>query len=398
MKNNRAFITIFLIVFIDLFGFGVILPLLPFIAEKYQATPLQIGLLTSVYSFFQLVASPILGRLSDRFGRKSILIVSQLGSMVGFLLMALTHSLPLLFLSRIIDGTTGGNISIAQAYIADVTNERNRARGMGILGAAFGLGFILGPAIGGMLSKISFSAPAYLAAFISLLSIVATALFLKETVVVGSWQPQKRSSLFHFKEILFSKPLGFLLVVFLLINLAFSGMQSTFALWTERTFAFGPSQIGGVFAFVGIMSVLTQLVLLPRLIKSVGERKLLSSGLLFMSIGLLSFPYILSPWMIFLSVPFLAIGNGFVNPTLQAIVSENVPRDRYGEVLGLLQSFGSFGRIFGPLLAGYLFGIYDKDVPFVTSGLLVMFTFILVLHYLPRTQSTFMRIKNRFTF
>ena len=142
MKNNKSLMTIFLIVFIDLLGFGIILPLLPYIAEKYSAGPLQIGLLTATYSFFQLIASPILGRLSDRYGRKKLLIISQLGSALGYLILGLAGNLPLLFLSRIIDGITGGNISIAQAYIADVTDKKNRARGMGILGAAFGFGFI----------------------------------------------------------------------------------------------------------------------------------------------------------------------------------------------------------------------------------------------------------------
>jgi len=180
--KNKSLLTIFLIVFIDLLGFGIILPLLPYIAEIYKATPLQIGLLTAVYSFFQLIASPILGRLSDRYGRKKLLIISQLGSAIGYLILGLAGSLPLLFLSRIIDGITGGNISIAQAYIADVTTKENRAKGMGMIGAAFGLGFIFGPAIGGFLSKFSFSTPAYFATAISLLSVFATIFFLQETV------------------------------------------------------------------------------------------------------------------------------------------------------------------------------------------------------------------------
>ncbi len=162
MGNSRAQFTIFLIVFIDLLGFGLILPLLPYIAERFNANPFQIGLLTSVYSFCQFIATPIFGRLSDRYGRKSLLFISQIGSGIGYLLLGWATSLPLLFLSRIIDGTTGGNISIATAYMADITNEKNRAKGMGMLGAAFGLGFILGPVTGGLLSRYGFWAPAYL--------------------------------------------------------------------------------------------------------------------------------------------------------------------------------------------------------------------------------------------
>jgi len=184
IMKNKNLLTIFLIVLIDLLGFGIILPLLPYIAEKYQANPFQIGLLTASYSFFQLIASPILGRLSDRYGRKKILMISQFGSVVGYLLLGLAGSLLLLFISRIVDGITGGNISIAQAYIADVTDKKNRAKGMGMIGAAFGLGFIFGPALGGLLAKISYSTPAYFAAGIAMLTVVTTYFFLKESVDV----------------------------------------------------------------------------------------------------------------------------------------------------------------------------------------------------------------------
>lgn len=396
--KNKALFTIFLVVFIDLLGFGIILPLLPFIAEEYAATPLQIGLLTSVYSFFQLIASPILGKLSDRYGRKKILVLSQFGSMVGFIILGLANSLPLLFVSRIIDGITGGNISIAQAYIADVTDAKNRTKGMGVLGAAFGLGFILGPAMGGLLAKISYSAPAYVAAVVSLISMVATWLLLNETVKKQNILNTRSRKNWHLKEMLTEQPLGFLLVVFLLINLAFASMQGSFALWTERSFGFGPSENGGVFAVVGIISTITQLLLLPRIVRLYGERKTMSVGMISMSIGLLLFSVALYPWMVFAILPFLALGNGLVNPTLQAVASENVPKDRYGEMLGVLQSFGSLGRIIGPTLGGYLFGMYGKNVPFVFGGFLVLGTFLGVLHFLPRNQSAYVRILHRFGF
>jgi len=180
--DSHALFTIFLIVFIDIFGFSLILPLLPFVAERFGASPLKIGLLGASYSFFQLLASPVLGFLSDRYGRKKILILSQLGSAAGFLLLGFAHSLPLIFLSRVVDGITGGNISVAQAYIADITTKKNRAKGMGIIGAAFGLGFLFGPAIGGLLSQNGFAIPALIAVFVSLFSTLTTALFLKETV------------------------------------------------------------------------------------------------------------------------------------------------------------------------------------------------------------------------
>ncbi|OQY67309.1 hypothetical protein B6D29_02080 [Microgenomates bacterium UTCPR1] len=249
MKNKRSLITIFLVVFIDLLGFGLILPLLPYIAERFEASPLQIGLLTAVYSFFQLIASPILGRLSDRYGRKKLLIISQLGSAFGYLLLGLAGNLPLLFLSRIIDGITGGNISIAQAYIADVTTKKNRAQGMGLMGAAFGLGFIFGPAIGGALSKISYSTPAYFATAVSLLTVLTTIFFLKETIntKVAVKSPRTKFSLAEFKRVLSLYPIPMLIIVFFLTNTSFSTMQGTFALWTQKTFNFAPVNNGWLF-------------------------------------------------------------------------------------------------------------------------------------------------------
>ncbi|MFC1653343.1 MFS transporter [Patescibacteria group bacterium] len=397
MKDNRSLATIFLIVFIDLFGFGIILPLLPFIAEKYHATPFHVGLLTASYSLFQLIASPILGRLSDRYGRKKVLVLSQLGTMFGFLLLGFARSLPLLFISRIIDGATGGNISVAQAYIADITDKKNRAKGMGILGAAFGLGFILGPALGGVLSRISFSTPAFVAAGVSFVSIIATSFMLKETINTKKSIKTNKTKLTisKFLESFKKQPIGFLMVVFLLQNLAFAGMQSNFALWTERTFSYGPSENGTIFAFIGIMSVVTQLILLPRLVRLIGERKMLAGGLLFLSIGLLFLPYVIWPWMIYISVFFLSIGNGLSNPSLQAIASENVEKEEYGEVLGMLQSSGSVGRIVGPVMAGFLFDVYGKNIPFISSGIITLFIFGLVLQFLPRSGSVFSRAASK---
>ena len=181
-QNNKPLFTIFLIVFVDLLGFGIVLPLLPYIAEKYQASPFTIGILGATYSFFQLIAGPLLGRLSDRYGRKKLLAISQAGSAIGYLILGLSNNLPLLFLARIIDGITGGNISIAQAYIADVTTKENRAKGMGIIGAAFGMGFIFGPAIGGFLAKYSYSYPGYFAMIISIITVILTIVTLPETV------------------------------------------------------------------------------------------------------------------------------------------------------------------------------------------------------------------------
>lgn len=378
MKNNKSLIIIFFIVFIDLLGFGIILPLLPYIAEKYQATPFTIGVLSATYSFFQLIASPILGRLSDRYGRKKLLIISQLGSAIGYLILGLANNLPLLFLSRIIDGITGGNISIAQAYIADITTKENRAKGMGLIGAAFGLGFIFGPAIGGAMSKISYSTPAYFAALISLITVFATTFFLKETVNEKKAKTSPRTKLTwkEFKRILSLYPIGTLIIVFFLLNTAFSVMQGNFALWTQKTFNFDASQNGWYFTYIGILAVVFQLQLLPKVVKKFHEKKILLTSLFFMFLGLILIPLSKHPSFLFVALFFMPLGNSLANPTIQALASENVPQEEYGETLGILQSAGSMGRILGPVIGGEIFQTLGKDVAFYLAGLVILFTLI----------------------
>jgi DHA1 family tetracycline resistance protein-like MFS transporter len=378
MRSNKALATIFLIVFIDLLGFGIILPLLPFIAQKYQANPAQIGFLTATYSFFQLLASPVLGRLSDRFGRKKFLIISQLGSALGYLILAFANSLPLLFLSRIIDGVTGGNISIAQAYIADVTDKKNRARGMGLIGAAFGLGFIFGPAIGGALSKISYSAPAFLAAFVSFITILTTIFFLKETVNVKKAvdNPKTKFDLNELKRILATPNLLFLIIIFFLINFSFSLTQGNLALWTQKTFGYDASKNGYIFAYVGVLAVLVQVLVLPFLLKKFNEKTILkiASFNLFLSFFLI---FLAKNELIFyLALTFMPLGNGLANPSIQAIASEDVPKEEYGGTLGFLQSAGSLGRILGPIIGGELFYYFGKDIPFLFASVILFFVFL----------------------
>lgn len=372
--KNKSLMTIFLIVFIDLLGFGIILPLLPYIAEKYSAGPLQIGLLTATYSFFQLIASPILGRLSDRYGRKKLLIISQLGSALGYLILGLAGNLPLLFLSRVIDGITGGNISIAQAYIADVTDKKNRAKGMGILGAAFGLGFIFGPAIGGFLSKFSYSAPAYFATAISLLAVLTTVFFLKETIdeKKAMISPKTKLSFEELKRVLMMKPIGLLIFVFFVLNTSFSIMQGNFALWTQKTFNYGPSQNGWLFAYIGILAVVVQLKVLPFLTNKFEEKTILYISLFLMFIGLSLIPFSPHPNFLYVALFFLPLGNGLANPTIQALASENVPPEEYGGTLGFLQSAGSLGRIIGPIIGGIIFQSFGKDNAFYFASFIIL--------------------------
>jgi len=350
------------------------MPLLPYIAESFGASPTQIGLLATAYSLFQFIASPILGTLSDRYGRKKILILSQLGTTIGFILLARADSLVIIFLSRIIDGITGGNISIAQAYIADVTGKKDRARGMGIIGAAFGLGFIFGPAIGGALSNISFAAPAYLATAISLLTTIATVIYLKETVDVKKAKtlPQTKISFSELTKVFTNKPLRFYLVNFFTISFSFSLMQAVFAIWTEKTYSFTAARNGTLFAFMGIMAVLVQAGILPFTLKKFKEKKILPFSILILGLGLLSIPIFSHPYFLYLSMGLIALGNGISGPVFQSMASKKVKKVDYGETLGVLQSSGSLGRIIGPVLGGVLFGSVNKNAPFLLAGAILV--------------------------
>ena len=376
--KNKALGTIFLIVLIDLLGFGIILPLLPFIAEKFGGNPFEIGLLGATYSFFQLVSSPILGRLSDRFGRKKILIISQAGSALGYILLGFSNSLPLIFLSRAVDGATGGNISIAQAYIADVTSPKERTKGMGFIGAAFGIGFIFGPIAGGLLSKISFGTPAFFAAGISLLTILTTSLFLKESINLKKAEHSKKTkfSLSELKRTLNTYPLGILIVTFFLLNFGFSLLQGTFALWTQNTFGFGVEKNGYLFAYIGILAVIMQLQILPFLIKKYPEKRLLVFSTFSLALGLFLIPVLPHPDLLYFSLLFISFGNGLSNPVIQSLASENVPKEEYGGTLGFLQSSGSLGRILGPAIGGAIFNVLGKNSPFFFGAALVFLVFL----------------------
>ena len=385
-QASSQMFTIFGIVFIDLLGFGLVLPLLPYIAEKYSASPAVIGLLAATYSFFQFVAGPVLGRLSDRYGRKKLLVISQFGSVLGYLLLAVAGSLPLLFLARSIDGVTGGNISIAQAYMADITDKKTRAKGMGLLGAAFGLGFMLGPALGGYLSRFGFGVPALFAAAIGMITTLLTAFVLPETVDVkqAKRSPRTRLSWRELLAVLRTYPIGMLIIAFFLISLGFSGMQGVYALWAQAQFGWGPSEVGYLFGFIGIMSIIVQTQILPRALKTWNERTLLKISLPLLAFGFLLMSLVGSLPLHLVANVFIVLGNALANPTLTALATESIPPEEYGETLGLLQSAGSLGRIAGPAAAGEIYTLAGHNTPFRISALIFLATGIYLSQKLRR--------------
>ncbi|HTP07868.1 MAG TPA: MFS transporter, partial [Anaerolineae bacterium] len=326
--RKSPLLPIFLIVFIDLLGFGLILPLLPFYAESFGASELTVGLLLASYSLMQFIGAPVLGRLSDRYGRRPILLISQLGTFIGFMILGFATTLWMLFLSRIIDGISGANLSTAQAYIADVTDEKNRAKNFGLIGAAFGLGFIIGPAVGGFLSQFGYHVPAFFAAGLSLLTMILTFFMLPE--------PERKSNSrreFSFKALkqAFGHPtIGILLTMVFTFGLAFAMFQTSFALFASARFGFNVQQTALVLTYVGILSVIMQLVVVKRVVKRLGENRSIVVTLAALALGLVLMAAVQNPWMLIVVMPILSFGGGVTSPVLTSLISKSVDRAEVG--------------------------------------------------------------------
>ena len=283
---TRPLLVIFLTIFVNLIGFGIIIPLLPFYAETFGASPIVIGLLFAVFSICQLVAAPVLGDWSDRYGRRPVLIFSLLGTVVSFVLLAVAHSLTMLFIARIVDGLSGGNISTARAYVADVTEPKDRARAYGLIGAAFGLGFIFGPALSGVLAKISYTAPIWAAAGITLVAAAVAWFWLPETVhraQAGTGMPFR-----NLPEMLRRPGLGRMLVIDFVYWFAFAIFQTTFALFTSRRFQFDASQTGYFFSAFGVLGAIVQGGLIRPIVRRLGDKPTFILGLLCSVVGLVA--------------------------------------------------------------------------------------------------------------
>lgn len=357
MENKRLF-SIILVVFIDLLGFSLILPLLPYYAETFQASETVTGLLIASYALMQLIGAPILGRLSDRFGRRPILIASVFGTFLGFLLLGFANTLWMLFASRIIDGTTGGNLSVAQAYISDVTDAKDRSKGLGMIGAAFGLGFIIGPVTGGLLSQWGFDVPAFVAAAISLINLILIYTWLPESLTEGkrSQMTEKRPAI-NLKALLiaFQHPFtGSLLITRFFFGLAFAILQTIFALFALTKFNLSARDTGFVLTYVGVLSVIMQGFLVGRLTSRFREDLLITVSVALMGFSLLG--WALAPsvlWLYIIMTP-IAMSGGLLNTLLSSTLTKAVEPQEIGGILGLSSAVESSTRIIAPILGGIL--------------------------------------------
>jgi MFS family permease len=368
LRQRSPLFVLFLTVFIDLIGFGIVIPILPLYAEHFHASPIAIGWLTGIYSGMQIIFTPILGKLSDRLGRRPVLFVSIVGTAIGFALMGLAHGLPLLFAARILAGITGGNIAIPQAYIADVTAPEKRSRAMGLIGAAFGLGFTFGPLIGGLMSRISYSAPFYFSAGLAVINAALVYLILPESLSREQRaRPHERASMVevfrHGRGAMFAIVLG----TYFFLIVGFSIMTTLFALFTEKRFGYDAQANGYMFGFVGIVSVIVQGGLIGRLIKMFGEVALARTGMILTTISLALLPMSNSLAFLLLVCAGLSAGSGFASPPLSGLASQMVEASWQGRALGILQSAGSTARLLGPLLGGWLL-TFDLRKPIAQYG------------------------------
>lgn len=388
-SEKKPLVIIFLTVFIYLLGFGIVIPIIPILSIQMGASPLQTGLLLSVYSLMQFLFSPFWGRLSDKYGRRPILLICLLGEVFSYLLFAWARSIEWLFIARLFSGFFGASISTASAYISDITPPHERSKGMALIGAAFGLGFLFGPAIGGALTvwadmlsmdpyfKTSFSS--YWVSGLCLITFIFAWKYLKESLTPQSSTHKNSNRLAQIIKYFKLPTVGPLIFVFFLSSFAMSMMEATLILYAKEKFNWGIKEVSFGFAYIGIIIIFTQGYLVRKLIPKLGEKQVLRTGLILMSMGLSGIAVAQSITVLALTQTLLAIGLGFTNPATMGSVSLLTSTEEQGAALGTTQGMASLGRILGPAIGGALFGAFTIESPFILSGLMTMIALFIVI-------------------
>ena len=399
-----ALAVLFAVVFINLVGFGLVVPLLPFFAQSLKGEAWQITLMFSAYSLGQFFAEPFWGRLSDRVGRKPVLLVTLVANALGYLMLAFVPNIWLAIAVRLFTGLGAGNISTVQGYVADVTPPEQRAGRMGLIGAAFGLGFIVGPGLGGLLTqpqlgRLGYQLPIFLAAALAALAAIGVMVFLRESRAKADPAAARPAFLAGLKDARTNPVVSRVLVVTLIYMAGFSAMESVFGLWSESRYAWGAREVGLSFMIVGVISVLNQGFLAGRLARRFGEARVLATGMLLfgsslvlqilapvqwfpatrLELGGLSLP-VVQGWVIPLVMAVGACGMSLAMPNISAMISRASPPDRQGAMLGLNMASSSVARIFGPMVAGGLFSGLGHDWPFLIGALLTVPAAVMALN------------------
>jgi DHA1 family tetracycline resistance protein-like MFS transporter len=372
---TRPLLIILLTIFVNLIGFGIIIPLLPFYAETFGASPAVIGLLFAAYSLCQLLAAPVLGGLSDRYGRRPVLVVSLAGTVLSFVLLATAGSLAMLFTARVVDGLSGGNISTARAYVADVTDPKDRARAYGLIGAAFGVGFILGPALSGLLVRVSYTAPMWAAAGLTLVALAMAWLWLPETVHrvrAGTGNPVR-----SLQSLARRRGVRRILTIDFVYWFAFAIFQTTFALFAARRFGFDASRTGYVFAVFGLFGVVVQGGLIRPIVGRLGDKTTFIVGLVCAAIGLVAASIVSSVALFSVALVPLALGMGFGHPTVTSLVSRAARGEEQGRVQGAAGAVESLGRTIGPIWGNTSLQHLGVGTPYISAAALLVVTLLL---------------------
>ncbi|MGF1521887.1 MAG: MFS transporter [Leptolyngbyaceae cyanobacterium] len=389
--NTPAIAFIFVTIFLDLLGLGILLPVIPFLVAQFDQAALTVGLLALSYAAAQFAAAPVLGKLSDRYGRRPILLISVLGTGLSNVLFGLATTLWLLFVARLLDGITGGNISVARAYIADVSTDQNRARNFGLIGAAFGVGLVVGPAVGGWLSQFSLQMPAFVAGGMSLVTAAFGFFVLPESlpaakrqkapITIGDLNPLKRVGSALRRPIL-----GQFLLANFALNFAFGGLNTNFALFTFARFGLGPDQNGNLFAYIGVVTAFTQGLIIGVLAKRFNEDRLAFLSLWLLAAGYLGLASAPNTGALYAALALISVGGGIAIPTLTSAISRQVSAQQQGAVLGAAQAIDSLALIFGPVWAGITFDSLGTGAPYWTGAIWLVLGGLLVANVLRKTK------------
>ena len=392
-KHKASLAVIFLTVFIDLMGFGILIPILPtFASNVIGISDFGIGIIVASYSFMQFIFNPVIGKISDRVGRRPVILLSLITTIISYLIFSFSTTFSILLFSRLLAGIGGSNVGAAQAYIADITDKSDRSKGMGLIGAAFGLGFVFGPILGGFVSEFGYEYVGFVSAGFSFLALVFALFFLPESL--KEKKPLKNFDYSLIKkddilEVMNIPNIAILIGLFFIIIFAVANIYGTFALLGQKYYGFTDRENGYLFGILGIVGALVQGVLLKKIGKYINEKNLIIIGLFALMISLGLMPYGINFTGVAVISGILAIGTGILQPTILSLVSKYSPSENQGKILGINQSFASLARVLGPLWGGFAFQYLGYESPFITGALFTFITLLFILYISVKNKNKF---------